>query len=116
MGDNSDNVPGVSGVGEKTAVKLLKEYGSMDGVLSNVEKVKNKRVYNGLKDGVENAKLSKKLVTILTNVDLPVNVLECEKSDFNTEACKKKFTELEFHAILNQFNDWEKTDHSDKDS
>ena len=115
MGDNSDNVPGVSGVGEKTAVKLLKEYGSMDGVLSNVEKVKNKRVYNGLKDGVENAKLSKELVTILTNVDLPINVLECERSDFNTEACKKKFKELEFHAILNQFKDWKKPDYSDKD-
>ena len=74
----------------------------------SVEKVKNKRVYNGLKDGVENAKLSKELVTILTDVDLPVNVLDCERSDFNTQACKKKFTELEFHAILDQFKDWKK--------
>ena len=61
MGDSSDNVPGVAGVGEKTAVKLINQFGSMDGVLANADKVKNKRVYNGLIEGVENAKMSKKI-------------------------------------------------------
>ena len=116
MGDSSDNVPGVSGVGEKTAVKLIKEYGSLDGALANIEKVKNKRAQNGLKEGIENAILSKKLVTILTNVELPVNVLDCEKNEINLQACKKKFSELEFHAILKQLNNWKKPNHLDKDS
>ena len=106
MGDSSDNVPGVAGVGEKTAVKLIKEYGSLDGALENVNQVKNKRAQNGLREGVENALLSKKLVTILTDVDLPSGVNDYKKKDFNLQSCKKKFIELEFHAFLNQINSW----------
>ncbi|MEO2186417.1 MAG: 5'-3' exonuclease H3TH domain-containing protein, partial [bacterium] len=102
MGDSSDNVPGVAGVGEKTAVKLIKTYGSLEGALENADKVTNKRAHNGLKDGVENAILSKELVTILTDVELSCDVGELEKRDINIDACVEKFTELEFHAILKQ--------------
>ena len=102
MGDSSDNVPGVAGVGAKTAVKLIKEYGSLEGALDNAEKVTNKRVHNGLKDGVENAKLSKELVTILTDVELSSHVNEFEKRDMDIPACTEKFTELEFHALVKQ--------------
>ena len=102
MGDSSDNVPGVAGVGEKTAVKLIKSYGSLEGALENADKVTNKRAHNGLKDGVENAILSKELVTILTDVELSCSVGELEKRDINIDACADKFTELEFHAILKQ--------------
>jgi len=102
MGDSSDNVPGVAGVGEKTAVKLIKEYGSLEGALANSDKITNKRVYNGLKDGVENAKLSKELVKILTEVDLTYTVTELEKRDMDLDACAEKFTELEFHALIRQ--------------
>ena len=59
MGDSSDNVPGVAGVGEKTAVKLIKTYGSLEGALENADKVTNKRAHNGLKDGVEKTLLEK---------------------------------------------------------
>jgi len=102
MGDSSDNVPGVAGVGEKTAVKLIKSYGSLEGALENADKVTNKRAHNGLKDGVENAILSKELVTILTDVELSCSVGELEKRDINIDACTDKFTELEFHALLKQ--------------
>ena len=102
MGDSSDNVPGVAGVGEKTAVKLIKEYGSLEGALENSDKITNKRVHNGLKDGVENARLSKELVTILTEVDLTCAVTELEKRDMDLDACAEKFTELEFHALIRQ--------------
>ena len=102
MGDSSDNVPGVAGVGEKTAVKLIKSYGSLEGALENADKVTNKRAHNGLKDGVENAILSKELVTILTDVELSCSVGELEKRDINIDACADKFTELEFHALLKQ--------------
>ena len=79
MGDSSDNVPGVSGIGEKTAVKLIKEYGSLEGVLDNVESVKNKRAQNGLKEGHSIAILSKKLVTILTDLKLEVKMRTLRK-------------------------------------
>ena len=102
MGDSSDNVPGVAGVGEKTAVKLIKSFGSLEGALENADKVTNKRAHNGLKDDVENAILSKELVTILTDVELSCGVGELEKRDINIDACVEKFTELEFHAILKQ--------------
>ena len=102
MGDSSDNVPGVAGVGEKTAVKLIKAYGSLEGALENADKVTNKRAHNGLKDGVENALLSKELVTILTDVELSSGVSEFEKREMDLDACAEKFTELEFHALIKQ--------------
>ena len=74
MGDSADNIPGVAGVGEKTAVKLLKKYGSLESALENADNITNKRVHNGLKEGVKNAKLSKKLATILTDVDLNLKI------------------------------------------
>ena len=107
MGDASDNVPGVAGIGEKTAVKLIMEYGSMEGAIDNLENVKNKRARNGLKEGVENAKLSKKLVTILKDVRLKRNIKDFKKNNIDLAACKKKFGELEFYAILKQLNNWE---------
>ena len=112
MGDSSDNVPGVSGIGEKTAVKLIKTYGSLEGALANAESVKNKRAQNGLKEGYENAILSKKLVTILTDVNLNVNVLDYKKNNINLSDCKKKFSELEFHAILKQLKNREEASNS----
>ena len=102
MGDSSDNVPGVAGVGKKTAVKLIKAYGSLEGALENADKVTNKRAHNGLKDGVENALLSKELVTILTDVELSCGVAELEKRVMDLDACAEKFTELEFHALIKQ--------------
>ena len=112
MGDSSDNVPGVSGIGEKTAVKLIKTYGSLEGALANAESVKNKRAQNGLKEGYENAILSKKLVTILTDVNLNVNVLDYKKNNINLSDCNKKFSELEFHAILKQLKNREEASNS----
>ncbi len=112
MGDSSDNVPGVSGIGEKTAVKLIKEYGSLEGALANAGSIKNKRAQNGLKEGYENAILSKKLVTILTDVNLNFNVLDCKKNNINLNDCKKKFSELEFHAILKQLKNWDEASNS----
>ena len=112
MGDSSDNVPGVSGIGEKTAVKLIKEYGSLEGALDNAESVKNKRAQNGLKEGHSNAILSKKLVTILTDLELEVNLLDFEKNNIDLIECTKKFNELEFYAILKQLKNWEEASHS----
>lgn len=70
MGDTSDNIPGVPGIGEKTALKLLWEFESVEGVLANVEKVSGKKVQGNLKEYADQAILSKKLATMLTEVPL----------------------------------------------
>lgn len=100
MGDSSDNVPGVAGVGVKTAVKLLKEYDNIESVLDNAPKILNKRVHNGLINGRDKAFLSKKLVTIIKDVDVNINVENFLLKSFDQEALGKKFEELEFYALL----------------
>ena len=91
MGDSSDNVPGVSGVGVKTAVKLLKEYDDIESVLDNASKIKNKRVYEGLTNGRDVAYLSKELVTIVKNVDVDTSIEKFIINSFNHEDLSKKF-------------------------
>lgn len=100
MGDSSDNVPGVAGVGVKTAVKLLKEYDNIESVLNNASKISNKRVHNGLINGRDKAFLSKELVTIIKDVDVDTNVENFLLKSFDQEALGKKFEELEFYALL----------------
>ena len=100
MGDSSDNVPGVAGVGVKTAVKLLKEYDNIESVLDNASKISNKRVHNGLINGRDKAFLSKELVTIIKDVDVDTNVENFLLKSFDQEALGKKFEELEFYALL----------------
>ena len=103
MGDSSDNVPGVAGVGEKTAVKLIKQYGSLQGALENAELVANKRARTGLLEGVDNAILSKELVTILLDVEINTDIKDFIKQEMNSESCVSKFKELEFQAFVKQF-------------
>jgi len=100
MGDSSDNVPGVAGVGVKTAVKLLKEYDNIESVLDNASKISNKRVHNGLINGRDKAFLSKELVTIIKDVNVDTNVENFLLKSFDQEALGKKFEELEFYALL----------------
>ena len=100
MGDSSDNVPGVAGVGVKTAVKLLKEYDNIESVLDNASKISNKRVHNGLINGRDKAFLSKELVTIIKDVNVDTNVENFLLRSFDQEALGKKFEELEFYALL----------------
>ena len=70
IGDTSDNVPGVPGIGEKTAVKLIDEYGSVENLIEHAAELKGKRAREGMTEHADDARLSKRLVTILTDVDL----------------------------------------------
>jgi len=102
MGDSSDNIPGVSGVGPKSAMKLINEYDTLEEALNNAEIVANKRVRNGLLEGKENAILSKDLVTIVTDVPLEYNLKDFENIEFNKSSLESLLTEYEFHALINQ--------------
>ena len=106
MGDSSDNVPGVMGIGKKTAVSLLQEYGDLETILANAENVKNKRAREGLQTGMEMAHLSKELVTIKTDLSLSTTVNELERKSFDFEAAEEIFRELEFVRLMGQLNEF----------
>ena len=99
MGDSVDNIPGIPGVGPKTAMKFIQSYGSLEGLYDNVEELKGKQKENVLANK-EQAFLSKKLATILT--DAPVEFCEVDyhvdRPDF--DKVKEIFTELEFRRLL----------------
>jgi len=102
MGDSSDNIPGVAGVGPKSAMKLIHDYGTLEKALENAESVTNKRVRNGLLEGIDNAILSKDLATIVTNVPLDREIDELVRQDMDIEAMESLLTEYELHALINQ--------------
>ncbi|MFQ6673787.1 MAG: DNA polymerase, partial [Fidelibacterota bacterium] len=114
MGDASDNVPGVHGVGKKTATQLLHEYGTFDDVLHHAPDVRNKRVRASLTDDVDNARLSKELVTIRTDVPLDLSVDELRRRSFDFEALDSLFRDLEFYALQNQLHAFSQKESSEE--
>ncbi len=104
MGDSSDNIPGIEGVGPKTATKLLKEYGDMESVLDHSDEVKNKRVKAGLENGREIAHLSKELVTIDLDVPVELHINELKRQPMNEVELAKKFEDLEIYSLIKQIS------------
>jgi len=102
MGDASDNIPGVAGVGKVSAKKLILEYDSLEESLDNAEKIGNKRVREGLLNNRENAILSKELVTIDTNVELDCNIDQLVRNEFDIDALSELFKQFEFSGLLKQ--------------
>lgn len=98
MGDAVDNIPGIKGVGEKTASKLLKEYGSLENVLDNADKIKGK-LGEKIMDGKEAAIMSKKLATIILNVPVEFHEENFLIKEMNKPALKEIFEELEFKTL-----------------
>lgn len=102
MGDSSDNIPGLPGVGEKTAKKLLAEYGSMENLLANTHQLKGK-----MRENIENAKelglLSKKLATIMLDVPVDFHAKDFELEQPDIQKVTAIFEELEFRQLLANF-------------
>ncbi len=103
MGDSSDNIPGVRGVGEKTATALLEEYGTLDAVYENIEDVKP-HFRNKLKDGKEDAYLSQKLAQIVTDLPVEVDLERARPEKFDPQKVRDLFRELEFHSLLKRLD------------
>ena len=111
MGDKSDNIPGIPGVGEKTAIKLLTEYETVENVLENIDNISGKKLKERLTEGKDDAILSKKLATIYT--DVPVeNKIEDLTFKENREKKKELFEKLEFVSFLRKLSQ----ENSDEDT
>ena len=98
MGDAVDNIPGIPGVGEKTAAKLLAEYGTLEAVLENADQIKG-AVGEKVRQGKGLAVMSKKLATIITNVPVEFHEENFKVKEPNKETLKEIFSELEFRTI-----------------
>ncbi|MYA67688.1 MAG: DNA polymerase I, partial [Gammaproteobacteria bacterium] len=101
MGDKSDNIPGVPGVGAKTAEKWLKEYGSMRAIIENADAIKGK-IGEKLRDNIEQLELSYLLATIRTDVPLELGYGQLERKDEDKQELHRIFSELEFRTWLRE--------------
>ena len=100
MGDTSDNVPGIDGVGPKTAVKILNEYGSIETALENAEHIKNKRAREGMMNGKDLVHLSKELVTIKCDVPVEFHLEQLLRQSMDAEELTQKFQDLELYSLI----------------
>lgn len=101
MGDSSDNIPGCPGVGEKTAVKLLQEFGSIENLLKNTDKLKG-AIKTKIEENKDQILFSKFLATIRTDVPIEFDENHLKKEPFNEADLQKIFDELEFRTIANR--------------
>ncbi|MCQ2553919.1 MAG: DNA polymerase I, partial [Clostridia bacterium] len=99
-GDTSDNIPGIEGVGEKTAIKLVQEFGSVDNLLANVDKVSSAKLREKIQNGVDQIKMCKMLVTIVTDVPVDYTVDDLLIKEQNDDALINLYTKLEFKTHL----------------
>ena len=105
MGDSSDNVPGVAKVGPKTAVQLLQEYGSIDNLYENLDKITKKGLHDNLEKGKENAFLSRELVTIQSARGFKGTTAELEFKGIESDAMAKIFKENEIFSLIRLLED-----------
>ena len=104
MGDSSDNIPGVAGIGEKTALKLIAEYGSLDGLYSSLEGAKlSPSVKQKLSDGKDMAYLSQTLARINCEAPLGIGLEDCAYNGMKREELYELFVELDFLALVKRF-------------
>lgn len=103
MGDKSDNIPGVPGVGEKTAYKLIQTYGSIEEVLNNIDNISGKKLKENLENNRELAIFSKKLATIITEAPMEFDLDEIKSQDnYNYDELKKFFFKLQMKSMIDK--------------
>ena len=104
MGDSSDNIPGVAGVGKKTAQTLIENFGSLDGMYENIE---DKRISKGVREKLlrdkENAYLSRKLAQICIDAPIGKSLADLERRPIDNAGLYRKFTELELNSLITKF-------------
>jgi DNA polymerase-1 len=112
MGDASDNIPGIPGVGEKTALKLLHEYNSIERVLEKVEELKGK-MKEKVAEHADQARLSKELATIMRDVPMELHIGDLKYEGYDPDRLAPKFKQLEFKSLLDRIGPTSSTDVSE---
>lgn len=115
MGDQSDNIPGVPGIGEKTGLKLLKEYGTIENIYENIDNISGKKLKENLIENKHLAFLSKKLGEIMTTVPVAPSLEELKIEEPDWENLKKFYRELEFNSLLGKISD-DSTDNDEEEN
>lgn len=105
MGDSSDNIPGVPGVGEKTAIKLLKEFDSLENLVQSIDKVSGKKLKEKLEEFKDQALMSKELATIFREAPLTITLEDTEFPGMQIEKLKEIFKELGFNSLLEKLGE-----------
>ena len=100
VGDATDNIPGLRGIGPKTATKLLRRYGTLEGIYEHLDEIESKRVRQALAEGRERAFLNKRLVTIVTDAPLKLDLEACRRKAFDRQRVMQLFRELEFRSLV----------------
>ena len=103
MGDSSDNIPGVPGIGKKTAAKLIQEFGSVDNLFSNLEQVSSQRYQNIIRENIESAKLAYQLVTLDDQVPIEYQLDDLQVREPDSLKLVSLFRELEFRVMVDRF-------------
>ncbi len=101
VGDTSDNIPGVRGIGEKTATPLIKQYGTVEAIYEHIDEIKG-ATQKKLIEGRDSAFLSKRLATILCDVPIQIELKKCVAHDFDKHRVEELFRDLEFNSSFNQ--------------
>lgn len=113
-GDASDNIKGVPGVGEKTAAKLLAQFGSVEGIYEHLEEVENEKLRELLRANEDKARLSKRIATILRkDGDFLLDMKKCSVDSFNCNAIRPVFQSLSFNSLLGRLDRLAKTQNRD---
>lgn len=102
VGDTSDNIPGIKGIGEKTAQKLISEYGTFEGVYENIEALKGK-TRELIENGRESAEISRELVTIKTDIPIDFKIENAQFKGFDSKTAAIYFRKLEMNSIVREF-------------
>ena len=100
MGDKSDNIPGVPGIGEVTGLKLIKQFGSINNLIQNLDQVTNVKQRAKLEDHMESAVMSRRLATIIVNVPIEIDFKEFEIDEEDESGLLKLYSKLEFHSLV----------------
>lgn len=104
-GDTSDNIPGVPGIGDKTAAKLLQQFGSVEGIYEHLDEVTPPRIQEKLREHEAQARQSVYLATIVTDVPIELDLSQCERTAYSRDAVLDLFRELEFSSLLARLPD-----------
>ena len=105
MGDSSDNIPGLPGVGEKTAAKLIIQYGAIENIIANVDNVTPEKLRLNIEENQTIALMSKSLATIVTNVPIDIDIEQMKIKDWDTKRLAELYTELEFRSMLKKLSE-----------